>query len=198
METNVSPPYGPQGNPEHHLSLVELTAAYAQLPAAPTDHGKVTLICQRRADGTRSYPTGAHLSHAEGLHGDGWSTRPPRDPLCQVTVINSAIADLIANGQSPGLFGDNLFVTLDLSERNLPPGSRLQVGTAVAEVTTEPHNGCAKFHQRFGADALRFVQDSRTRHRNLRGIHWRIIQNGEVHVGSPVTLLHRGGATAEE
>ncbi len=192
MDTNAKAPYGPKGDPAHHLALADLTAGYAQLPANPTEHGKVTLICQRRADGTRIYPSSAHLSRSEGLHGDAWSSRPPRDPNCQVTVINSGVAELIANGQPLGLFGDNLFVTLDLSDRNLPAGSRLQVGTAVAEVTSEPHDGCAKFHARFGAAALRFVQDRRTRSRNLRGIHWRIIQDGDVHVGSPVTLLHRG------
>ncbi len=198
MEPLTHAPYGPQGDPQRHVPLVELAHGLGRLPAAPTDHGKVTLICQRLLDGTRNYPQSATLSSQQGLVGDGWSRRPPRDVQCQITVINTAVAELIANDQELGLFGDNLFVTLDLAEENLPAGTRLQVGTAVVEMTAEPHNGCAKFHDRFGADALRFVQDARTRHRNLRGVHWRVIHDGAVHVGSPVTLLHRGNSTASE
>ncbi len=197
METPTRAPYGPLGDPTCHLSLVDLRTAYGQLAPAPTDHGTVTLLCQRLPDGTRNHPASAIVSHESGLHGDGWSRRPPRDPLCQLTVMNHAVAELIANTQSLGLFGDNLFVTLDLSSENLPIGSHIQVGTAIVELTPEPHNGCAKFHERFGADALRFVQDSRTRHRNLRGVHWRVIENGEIHQGSPVTVLHRGPRSAD-
>jgi hypothetical protein len=43
------------------------------------------------------------------------------------------------------LFGDNLFVDLDISAANLPCGSRLRVGDAIVEVTPKPHNGFSKF-----------------------------------------------------
>jgi hypothetical protein len=37
------------------------------------------------------------------------------------------------------LAGDQLFVDLDLGAENLPPGTRLAFGSAVIEVTKQPH-----------------------------------------------------------
>ena len=52
-----------------------------------------------------------------------------------------------------------LYLDLDLSHANLPTGSRIQIGeSAVIEVTAKPHNGCAKFHRRFGDDLHRRVR----------------------------------------
>jgi MOSC domain-containing protein YiiM len=59
------------------------------------------------------------------------------------------VAELIANGQPLVVFGDNLFVELDLSGKNLPTGTRLRVGGALVEVTPKPHNGCRTFNARF-------------------------------------------------
>jgi MOSC domain-containing protein YiiM len=101
------------------------------------------------------------------------------------------VAELIANGQPVTLFGDNLFVELDLSASNLPPGSRMRVGQAILEVTPKPHNGCYKFEARFGPDALRLVSQLELRHRNLRGIHLRVVQDGAVHTGDLVEVLSR-------
>ncbi len=80
-----------------------------------------------------------------------------RDPEMQIAVMQPDVAALIANGQPLTLFGDALFLELDLSTANLPAGSRLRVGAALLEVTPAPHNGCRKFQARFGAEALRFV-----------------------------------------
>jgi MOSC domain-containing protein YiiM len=102
------------------------------------------------------------------------------------------VAELIANGQPLTLFGDNLFLDLDLSVSNLPTGSRVHVGGATLEVTPKPHNGCKKFHARFGPDALRFVSKPDLRHRNLRGIYMRVVQPGEAAPGDPVEVIARG------
>jgi len=101
------------------------------------------------------------------------------------------IAALIANGQPLTLFGDNLFVDLDISQENLPAGTRLQLGECVVEVTPEPHTGCRKFSDRFGQDALRFTTIPRIREHNLRGIHWKVIESGEVRVGDSITVISR-------
>jgi MOSC domain-containing protein YiiM len=101
------------------------------------------------------------------------------------------VAELIANGQPLTLFGDNLFVDLDLSAENLPEGTRLRVGEAEVVMTAEPHNGCKKFDGRFGRDALRFVQAKPTRYSNLRGVYWRVIAAGEAAVGDAVRVLSR-------
>jgi MOSC domain-containing protein YiiM len=102
-----------------------------------------------------------------------------------------AVAELIANGQPLTLFGDNLFLTLDLSTPNLPPGTRLRIGGAVLEVTPKEHNGCHKFRGRFGTDALRFVSTRPLRHRNLRGIYMRVLDEGEIGPGDGVEVLAR-------
>jgi len=183
--------YGPHGDPDRYLPLAQLRRQHEQLAAAPTDRGTLDEICLRLADGSRQTPTEAFLSEDDGLVGDGWARRPPRDPLAQITAINTAIADLIANGQSRTLFGDNLFLSLDLSADNLPPGSEVAIGSVRLVVTPEPHNGCAKFHARFGADALRFVQDRTTRHLNFRGIHFQVLSGGEIRTGMDVEVLRR-------
>lgn len=182
---------GPSGDAERHLDRSALAAGLAALPPAPSDLGRVALILRRHADGTRETPPAARLTPAEGVPGDGWSRRPPRDPEAQLAVMRLDVATMIANGQPLTLFGDNLFVDLDLSAGNLPCGTRLRVGDAVVEVTAKPHNGCLKFRQRFGGDALRFVQAPATRPLNLRGIYWRVIAPGEVATGAPVAVLSR-------
>lgn len=185
-------PYGPKGDPERHLCLAELRAGLAALPPEPdTERGRVARIVRRLADGSRETLGATELSVALGVPGDGWSRRPPRDPESQIAVMRHAVARLIANGQDLSLFGDNFFVDFDVSAANLPPGSRLRVGAALVEVTPKPHNGCAKFHARFGDDALRFVQAPATRHLNLRGIFWKVIEGGIVRPGDAIVVLAR-------
>jgi MOSC domain-containing protein YiiM len=184
--------YGPQGDAATQRGLAELEAALRALPASPRDAGRLALIVRRRADGIRETPERVHLTPEGGVPGDGWSRRPPRDPEAQLAVMQCGVAELIANGQPLSVFGDNLFVELDLSTENLPAGSRLRVGDAVVEVTPKPHDGCMKFKGRFGPDALQLVQAKPTRHRNLRGVYWKVVEAGEAGVGAAIEVLSRG------
>lgn len=68
----------------------------------------------------------------------------------------------------------------------LPTGTRLQIGTAIVEVTGRPHTGCAKFQQRFGADAVRFVNSPVGRLLRLRGLNARVVHAGAVGHGDAV------------
>jgi MOSC domain-containing protein YiiM len=183
--------YGPQGDASHHLPLAELEAGLRALPEAPKDSGRLALIVRRRADGVRETPDRVHLTPEEGVRDDGWSRRPPRDPEAQLAVMRRDVAELIANGQPLSVFGDNLFVDLDISAANLSVGTRIRVGKALVEVTPKPHNGCLKFKGRFGEDALRFVQAKPTREQNLRGIYWKVVEAGEASVGAPIQVLAR-------
>lgn len=183
--------YGPEGDAAYHLPLPELEARLAALPPPPSEVGRLAMILRRHPDGRRETPEGVQLAPAQGVPGDGWARRPPRDPQAELAVIRRDVAELIANGQSITLFGDNLFVDLDISAENLPCGSRLRVGEAVVEVTPKAHNGCVKFRGRFGGDALRLVQAPATRHLNLRGIYWRVVAPGMVERGAPITVLAR-------
>jgi MOSC domain-containing protein YiiM len=182
----------PRGDAERHLPLAALEAGLRALPAPPGDAGRLALIVRRRSDGVRETPARVRLSLEEGVPGDDWARRPPRDPEAQLAVMNEDVAALIANGQPLTLFGDNLFVDLDLSSANLPAGSRLRVGDALVEVTPKPHDGCLQFQARFGDDALRFVQAKPTRDRNLRGIYWKVVEPADVGVGAAVRVITRG------
>jgi len=181
----------PAGDPSRHRPLAELEAALRALPAASRDAGRVALVVRRRADGVRETPERTRLTREDGVPGDDWSRRPPRDPEAQLAVMRREVAELIAHGQPLTLFGDNLIVELDLSAANLPTGSRLRVGEALVEVTPKPHNGCMKFKARFGEAALRFVQAPPTRDQNLRGIYWKVVEPGEVGVGARIEVVSR-------
>jgi MOSC domain-containing protein YiiM len=183
--------YGPNGDPSHHRETSDLEAGLRALAPPRGDSGRVTLIVRRHADGERETPESVLLSTEQGVPGDGWNRRPPRKPDAQLAVMRTEVAELIASGQPLTLFGDNLFVELDLCAANLPFGTRLRVGDATVEMTPEPHNGCMKFKERFGLDALKLVQAASTRDQNLRGVYWRVLENGEVKVGSPIEVLSR-------
>jgi len=97
-----------------------------------------------------------------------------------VTVMRRDVAELIANGQSLELFGDNLLVDFDLSEAWLPVGTEVEVGAVRCVVTPKPHRGCGKFKDRFGADALAFVNAPDLRRQRLRGVYLRVLLGGRV------------------
>lgn len=166
------------------------------LPPAPKDSGRVTLLVRRREDKSREILESARFSPEEGLPGDNWGRNPERMLVAQLAVMRHDVAELIANGQSLTLFGDSVFVDLDLSAENLPTGTKLRVGEAVIEVSPMPHDGCSKFNARFGNDALRFVSAKDTRHQNRRGIYWQVVEAGEIKTGSPVEVISRPSTTA--
>jgi MOSC domain-containing protein YiiM len=177
---------------ELHLSLAELERGLAALAEPPKDVGKVAMIVCRRTPGVHEAMERVTLSTKEGVPGDEWNRRGSPKLEAQLTVIRRDVAELISNGQPLTTSGDNLVVDLDISAENLPAGTRLRVGKAVVEMTPLPHNGCKKFAARFGQDAVRFAQVPATRHLNLRGVHWRVIEAGEVHVGDTIQVLSRG------
>jgi hypothetical protein len=183
--------YGPLGDTARHRTFDELMAGLRGLAAPPRDVGTLALIVRRCADGTRETPDRVRLAPDHGVPGDGWNRRPPRQLEAQLAVMRRDVAALIANGQPLTLFGDNLFVDLDVSAANLPFGSRLRVGDAVVEMTPKPHNGCSKFEARFGADALRFVGPGPERPLNLRGIYWRVVEAGDAAVGCSISVIFR-------
>lgn len=182
---------GPWGDLSRHLPLAELERGLEAL-AAPRDTGRLALIVARGDYGRRATPDSAVVSTEGGLSGDAWSRDAPANIDSQISLMRLDVARLLANGQPLSLFGDNLFIELDLSAANLPPGSLLRLGTAALEVTPEPHTGCAKFRQRFGAAALRLTADRRYRHLRLRGIYAKVVQSGEIEVGDSIEVVNRG------
>ena len=177
--------------PRRHRSFDELEAGFRSFPQPSKDSGRLALIVCRRAPGVHEALELVRLTPEEGVPGDEWNRRTPRNPEAQLTVIRRDVAELIAHGQPLITSGDNLIVDLDISAANLPVGTRLRLGGAVVEVTPKPHNGCHKFARRFGEDAVRFVQASATRHLNLRGIYWRVVEPGEVRANAPIQVISR-------
>lgn len=183
---------GPQ-----HATAAELEAQLAHIRRAPTDGGTVELIARRQAVDERELLEAAELDETEGLVGDTWLTRGSRstpdggpDPRAQLTLMNARVAEAVARTRERwALAGDQLYVDLDLSATNLPPGTRLAIGSAEIEVSDKPHNGCAKFRARYGEDALRFVNSEVGKALHLRGINATVVRSGRVHAGDDIRKL---------
>jgi hypothetical protein len=180
---------GLRGDPAHHMDTAALRAALAALPPAPKNQGTLALMVARGPGGERQLPAEVLLTPEGGMPGDRWAKDGRYGPQFQLATTRVDFARVVANGQPLELHGDNLYVDLDLSAANLPPGTRLSVGSAVLEITAIPHNGCQKFAARFGLEATRFVNSKEGKRLHLRGIYARIVQPGVLAVGDPVAKL---------
>jgi MOSC domain-containing protein YiiM len=175
-----------------------LAAGLDHVFASPADVGTVELVARRPSEGERELLDEGTLDLEQGLVGDRW--RPAvagahgdgdDGRLAQVTLMNARVVDLLAGGDRDrwALAGDQLYVDLDLRQENLPPGTRLRVGSATLEVTDVPHTGCAKFTARFGSAATRFVNATDRRDLRLRGLNTRIVEPGTVRPGDTIRKL---------
>ena len=179
-----------------HRTADELQAGLDEIGRSPVDDGTLELIVRRPDVGLREVLAEGELDVADGLVGDNWSQRSSSTtadgsphPDMQLTLINSRLLALISpDPERRALAGDQLAVDLSLSPDDLPVWSRLRIGDAVLEVTDQPHIGCSKFTQRFGLDALRFVNSEEGRAVNLRGINARVVQPGTIHQGDRITV----------
>jgi hypothetical protein len=177
-----------------HLTMEELEARLDHIRRSPDDNGVLKMIVRRPRTDEREVLEVGELDRTEGLKGDNWSTRGSdltedgsAHPDMQLNLMNSRVIALLAQDKERWqLAGDQLFVDMDLSAENLPPGSRLAIGSALIEVTDQPHTGCKKFAERFGVDAMRFVNTPMGRKLNLRGINAKVVQSGVVRVGDLV------------
>jgi MOSC domain-containing protein YiiM len=180
-----------------HPTTTALEAGLDHVRRAPADRGRVELIVCRPAENERAVLTVAALDCDEGVVGDTWRARPSSStadgsahPDKQVTLMSSRVAQLVGvQADRWQLAGDQLFVDLDLSEANVPAGTRLEMGSAVIEVTDQPHLGCAKFASRFGRDALRFVNSAAGRALRLRGVNAKVVVAGTVRTGDEIRKL---------
>jgi hypothetical protein len=182
-----------------YLLMSELRAGLDHIRQAPKDQGTLKMIVQRPREDERNVIDRGELSLSEGLVGDNWKTRGSKHspdgsaPLyAQITVMNARCIALLAQSEERwALAGDQLYVDFDLSEENIPPGARLAVGSAILEVSAEPHSGCKKFSARFGVDAMKFVNSAEGKRLHLRGINAKVIQSGIIRVGDTINKLER-------
>jgi hypothetical protein len=179
------------------LTTVELEAGLDAIRQSPKDEGVIAMIVRRPQVDAREVLEEGELDLVEGLVGDSWkvraSTRTPDGsphPDMQLNVMNARVIALVAGekGRWP-LAGDQLFIDMDVSQENLPPGTRLALGSAVIEVTDQPHTGCKKFAARFGLDALKLVNSPVGRQLQLRGVNAKVALPGVIRVGDLVKKL---------
>jgi hypothetical protein len=176
------------------LTMSELEAGLDEIRRSPKDEGLLALIVRRPQTEKRELLSEGELDRAVGLVGDNWLQRGSSrtadgsaHPDMQLTIMNTRVVDLVAQAHERWqLAGDQLFVDLDLSVANLPPGTQLVIGSAVVEVSEIPHTGCAKFVERYGADAMKFVNSPVGKELRLRGLNAKVIHSGVIRVGDVV------------
>ena len=180
-----------------HLTTEQLEQGLDNILESPKDSGELKLIVYRPGVDMRETIDEGNLDEEHGLVGDNWLSRGSRhmpdgaaDPEMQLNIMNSRVAELVAHGsERMHLAGDQLYVDLDLSPENLPPGTQLSLGEAVVEVTEPPHTGCKKFAERFGKDAVMFVNTGFGREQNFRGICAKVAKGGTIRVGDVARKL---------
>ena len=176
------------------LTTQELENGLPEILASTKDHGILHLIVRRPAINEREVLSVGELDVNDGLMGDTWKIRSSSrttdgtaHPDMQINIMNSHVIDLLTQDKSRwSEAGDQLYVDMDLSAANLPPGTKLRIGNAELMVTNQPHTGCGKFSERFGSDALKFVNSPIGRELHLRGINAKVIKSGTIHQGDRI------------
>jgi hypothetical protein len=179
------------------LTMEELEAGVSDIRSAPQNEGVLELLVRRPKVDEREILKEAQLDFVEGLVGDTWRMRSSSrtfdgspHPDMQLNIMNARVAALVAVEKDRWpLAGDQLYLDMDLSTANLPAGTRLALGSAIIEVTDQPHRGCAKFVARFGVDAMKFVNSPLGQELCLRGINAKVVQPGTIRVGGIVKKL---------
>jgi hypothetical protein len=183
-----------------HLTMVELEAGLDHIRQSPKDEGLLQLIVRRPQVDEREVLNEGALHTSEGLVGDSWITRGSSrtsdgspHPDMQLNIMNARVVALVAGDKDRWqLAGDQLYIDIDLSDENLPAGSRLALGSAVIEVSPQPHTGCQKFVSRFGRDAVKFVNSAIGKELHLRGINAKVVQSGIIRVGDVARKIGDG------
>ncbi|MDQ2690803.1 MAG: MOSC domain-containing protein [Chloroflexota bacterium] len=180
-----------------YVSKEQLEAGMDYIRQSPKDLGLLKMIVRRPLEDEREILEEGELNLSEGLVGDTWKMRSSRhtrdgsaNPESQITIMNARASELVAQDRERWpLAGDQLYVDMDLSDENLPPGTQLAIGSAILEVSAQPHTGCKKFSTRFGVEAMKFVNSPEGRHLHLRGINTRVVRGGLIRVGDRVKKI---------
>ena len=178
----------------YFLTTKELEAGLDEVRRSPKDEGTLEMIVCRPTSDERRLLNEGQIDLDEGLLGDNWRARGSASSPdgsanidAQITIMNSRAAMLMGQSRERWqLAGDQLIIDMDISADNLPPGTRLAIGSAVLEVSDKPHTGCKKFVARFGLEAMEFVNSPVGRELHLRGINTRVVQAGLIRVGERI------------
>jgi hypothetical protein len=177
-----------------HLTIKELEAGLDEIRRSPKDEGILLLIVRRPKINEREVLETGELDTIVGLVGDTWNIRGSSrtadnspHPDMQLNIMNSRAAALVAQDENRWqLAGDQLYIDIDLSDENLPAGTQISIGSAIIEVTAQPHTGCKKFVKRFGLEAMKFVNSPVGKQFHLRGINAKVVKSGTIQQGDVV------------
>lgn len=171
-------------------TVEDLEARWGEAQPSPQDNGAVEMIVRRPAPDQREELQRAAFSAEAGLLGDDWLRRHGDEIEAQITLMNSRVAQLLAGDRSRWAeAGDQLFVDLDISQDNLPPGARIQLGGVIMQISSLPHTGCTKFARRFGGHARKWTATDEGARQRRRGVYAHVVQDGEINVGDRITKL---------
>jgi hypothetical protein len=182
------------GNP---ISAAELDAALPSVLDAPRDAGIVRLLCTRPKPNARNFPEVLTLTRSAGVTDDYHQAQPwltladgRPDPRIEVSIMPWRVLDLCWRERDRVAHpGDNIAVDMILAEADLPPGTRLAVGTAILRVSDVPNDGCAKWKVRCGRDAYKWITTPEHLKLRLRGLYAQIEQDGEVRIGDTLRRI---------
>ena len=136
------------------LSMDDLNAGLDHIRSAPTDGGELKLIVRRPGVDEREVLTEAQLDTTVGVVGDNWKDRSSKrtddgsaHPDMQLNIMNARVTELIAQSTDRwALAGDQLYIDLNLSTETLPHWTKLAIGSAIIQVTDQPHTGLSLIH----------------------------------------------------
>lgn len=172
-----------------HLTTEEIENQLSEVIESPKDNGTLKLIVRRPKEDEREVLETGELDTEKGLVGDDWLT-DDGNVETQLAIMNSRIAALLAQDENRlKLAGDQLFIDLNLTDENLPHGTQLAIGSAIIEITPKPHNGCKKFVERFGLEAMKFVNSPIGKKYHLRGIYAKVVQSGTIRQGDLIQKI---------
>lgn len=164
---------------------------FDRLPRSPREAGRVERCVVRTGPGLRETPDAIELVPGRGVVGDSWTTHEHAVPDSEVSLINVHVIRSLCEGDEARtpLSGDNLQVDLELSEENLPVGTRLAVGAQVVLVVSPfPHRPCRSFLGRFGEAAAKKVARANRRGLRGRGVLCTVERGGTVRAGDAIAV----------
>jgi MOSC domain-containing protein YiiM len=170
-------------------NLSEVLNDLSALTAPDTDSAALLGLVLRPQRGERERVEVLHLTPEGGIAGDRWGKVKHSSRKRQVSAMRWDVLTCLAGHADPALSGDNLHLNLDLSESNLPKGTRIEIADVLFQVSPEPHRPCEQFVARFGQSAHDAMLDPFWIHHRGRGVLLEVLVGGTIRAGDTVRVI---------